>query len=159
MSSDELEELKEFCNSFACCKYAVCYCDKCYKYLCSIHEHDDHKCSKYYCKQNGCTQKATWTCSGCKQIFCESHSQLSNHNCINCYYCYRKVNSFCTGSKGCDHYVCSMTNCDEHVRACPNYNYNSNSYYRTTPCPRCHGLRYFNEGRDACPNCQASGFV
>ena len=30
---------------------------------------------------------------------------------------------------------------------------------RTTQCPRCHGLRYFNGGRDACPNCQASGVV
>lgn len=150
---------EEFCDYFACCKKAVCYCDKCNNKLCSLHESDNHDCSKYYCRINGCRNKATWTCGGCKQILCELHSKLSNHNCINCFYCGRKATSFCTGSKDCDHYVCSINGCFEHVEACPpfsTYKYKgSRSGYPTTPCPRCHGLRYFNEGRDACPNCQA----
>lgn len=152
--------LDKFCDCFGCTNSAECYCDKCNNYLCSEHEFDDI-CSQYYCRQNKCRNKATWTCGGCNIIFCESHSPISNHNCITCYYCSRKATSFCTGLKGCDRYVCSAYNCESHIRACPLIYYD-NSYkgcYPTTPCPRCHGLRYFNNGRDACSNCQASGFV
>ena len=150
-----------FCDYFACTESAECYCEKCRKYLCSTHEFENHNCSKYYCRQNGCREKATWTCDGCKKILCNSHFDFTNHNCTDCHYCYRKATNFCTGNKGCNKYVCSMYNCDGHVRACPynNSNNSNNSYFRTTPCPRCYGLRYFNGGRDPCPNCQASGFV
>lgn len=149
----------KFCDCFGCVKYAECYCDKCNYYLCSTHEFKDHNCSKYYCRQDGCREKATWTCDGCKKILCTSHSNFTNHNCSTCYYCNRKATNFCTGNKGCDKYVCSMYNCDGHVRACPYNSNNSNNSFRTTPCPRCYELRYFNGGRDPCPNCQASGFV
>lgn len=140
-----------YCSTFSCINSAEYYCDKCNKEICEECNNEHNKCSRYYCKEQDCLNKATWKCEGCKKILCEFHSDIPCHDCIECRYCYNKATRYCSGQRGCNNYVCSMNNCSGHTQAC--------SSNERTLCWRCHGLRYFNNGRDPCPNCQASGMA